>query len=84
MEKTLSANAYLATMISLASSAFGMVAVLGWNEAIKELFNQLLPGAKYYFAIRVDGVETHTTIWAHGADERTYPPQADIPARDCR
>lgn len=42
------------------------------------------PLNKYYFAVRVDGVETHTTIWAHGADARTYFPQVDIPARDCK
>lgn len=41
------------------------------------------PVNKYYFLARVDGVETHTTIWAHGADPRTYFPQRDVPARSC-
>jgi len=42
------------------------------------------PANKYYFAVRVQGVSTHTTIWAHGADPRTYFPQKDIPAQGCR
>ncbi len=42
------------------------------------------PANKYYFAVRVEGLPTHTTIWAHGADPRTYFPQKDIPARSCR
>ena len=41
------------------------------------------PANKYYFAVQVDGVETHPTIWTHGADPRTYFPQRDVPARSC-
>jgi len=33
---------------------------------------------KYYFAVRLPGVESHTTIWAHGADPRTNFPMRDI------
>ena len=32
---------YLATMISLASAAFGVVAALAWNAAITALFKQI-------------------------------------------
>lgn len=39
------------------------------------------PRNKYYFAVQVDGVEAHTSIWAHGADARTYFPHVDVPAR---
>ena len=35
---------------------------------------------KYYFMIRVDGVETRTSIWAHGSDPRTYFPVQDVPS----
>jgi len=42
------------------------------------------PANKYYFAVRVEGVPTHTTIWAHGADPRTYFPEKDIPAASCQ
>lgn len=35
---------------------------------------------KYYFAVEVEGIPTHTVIWTHGADARTYFPQRDIPA----
>lgn len=41
------------------------------------------PLNRYYLAVQVDGVPTHTTIWAHGADARTYFPQRDVPARGC-
>jgi hypothetical protein len=41
------------------------------------------PANKYYFTVRVDGLATHTTVWAHGADARTYFPQRDVPARGC-
>jgi len=42
------------------------------------------PHNKYYFAVQVEGAETHTTIWAHGADARTYFPIQDVPACSCR
>ena len=37
------ASAYLTTMISLASAAFGVIAALAWNAAITELFKTYLP-----------------------------------------
>ena len=36
-------SAYLATMIALATAAFGVVAALAWNTAITELFKAYLP-----------------------------------------
>ena len=36
-------GAYLTTMITLASAAFGVIAALAWNAAITELFRQYLP-----------------------------------------
>jgi hypothetical protein len=41
------------------------------------------PLNKYYFRIEVEGVETHSTIWAHGADARTYFPTTDTPECYC-
>ena len=41
------------------------------------------PANKYFFAISVEGVTTHTTVWAHGADGRTYYPRPDVPASSC-
>ncbi len=38
-----SGRVYLATMISLASAAFGVIAALAWNAAITELFKLVLP-----------------------------------------
>jgi hypothetical protein len=38
------------------------------------------PLNKYYFLVRLPGVENHTTVWAHGADARTFFPQRDVPA----
>lgn len=39
------------------------------------------PANRYFFAVSVDGMETHSTIWAHGADSRTIFPQIDVPSR---
>ena len=41
--------AYLATMISLASAAFGVIAALAWNSAITDLIKQFLPAGKGIF-----------------------------------
>ncbi len=38
-----SRGVYLATMISLAAAAFGVIAALAWNAAITELFKAVLP-----------------------------------------
>lgn len=48
----------LQSMITLASAAFGLVAALAWNDAIKETMTQILGGddslgAKYTYAIIV-------------------------------
>ncbi|MCL5257106.1 MAG: DUF5654 family protein [Chloroflexi bacterium] len=40
--KNPSKSAYLTTMISLASAAFGVIAALAWNAAITQLFTQVL------------------------------------------
>ncbi|MDQ4076023.1 MAG: hypothetical protein M3220_07230 [Chloroflexota bacterium] len=46
------------------------------------------PGQQTHFLISVLGaggkvVSPSTTIWAHGADPRTYFPQRDVPAQSC-
>lgn len=38
------------------------------------------PGHKLYFMVRVEGVDTATSIWAHGADPRTYLPRPEVPS----
>ena len=38
------------------------------------------PANTYYFAVGIDGVTTHTTIWAHGATPNAFAPQLDVPA----
>lgn len=37
---------FLATMIALASAAFGVIAALAWNTAISDLIKQLLPAGQ--------------------------------------
>jgi hypothetical protein len=39
----MSRGAYLQTMISLASAAFGVVAALAWNSAITALVKEVFP-----------------------------------------
>lgn len=38
------------------------------------------PSRKLYFMVRVEGVDTATSIWAHGADPRTYLPRPEVPS----
>lgn len=38
------------------------------------------PKQKLFFMVRVEGVDTASSIWAHGADPRTYFPQQDAPS----
>lgn len=38
------------------------------------------PAHKLYFLVQVEGVDTATSIWTHGADPRTYFPQQDVPS----
>jgi Family of unknown function (DUF5654) len=38
--------AFLATMISLSSAAFGVIAALAWNNAIVDLIKQYVPAGK--------------------------------------
>lgn len=68
--------AYLATMISLASAAFGVVAALAWNAAITELFKQVLPGASgivglFVYAIVVTIIAVLVMVNLARAAERT-------------
>jgi photosystem II stability/assembly factor-like uncharacterized protein len=37
------------------------------------------PKHKLYFMVKVAGTDTATSVWAHGADPRTYFPQQDVP-----
>jgi hypothetical protein len=51
-----SAKIVIQSMITLASAAFGLVAALAWNDAIKETINRLLGGSenlasKYIYAV---------------------------------
>lgn len=39
-------SAFLATMIALASAAFGIIAALAWNTAITDLIHVFLPAGK--------------------------------------
>jgi hypothetical protein len=36
--------------------------------------------SKIYFLVTVDGVDTATSVWAHGADARTYFPEQLVPS----
>ncbi len=38
------------------------------------------PEVQLYFLVRVAGVETSTSVWAHGADPRTIHPYQDAPS----
>lgn len=42
------------------------------------------PANKLYFWVEVDGVDTNSNVWVHGADARTIFPVVDLPARSCQ
>ena len=37
------------------------------------------PLNKYYFRVVVEGVDSRSNVWSHGADARTYFPRMDVP-----
>ena len=51
-----------------------------WNLNDVDVSRANDPSQKLYFMVRVDGVDTATSVWAHGADPRTYFPQPDVPS----
>lgn len=70
-----STGPYLATMISLASAAFGVIAALAWNAAITELFKLLLPAGAgvvglFIYAIIVTLVAVFVMVSLARAAER--------------
>jgi photosystem II stability/assembly factor-like uncharacterized protein len=51
-----------------------------WNLNDADVSSANDPSQKIYFMVQVDGVDTATSVWAHGADPRTYFPQPDVPS----
>ena len=51
-----------------------------WNLNDVDVSRANDPSQKLYFMARVEGVDTATSVWAHGADPRTYFPQPDVPS----
>jgi hypothetical protein len=73
--------AYLQTMISLASAAFGVVAALAWNGAITALVKQIFgTGAQivslFIYAIIVTVLAVIVMVNLAKLAERTAPPKA--------
>ncbi len=71
-----SRGVYLATMISLAAAAFGVVAALAWNAAITELFKLWLPPASgivglFVYAIVVTVIAVVVMVNLAKAAEKT-------------
>ncbi len=74
---------FLQTMITLASASLGLVAALAWNEAIQQLFTQLLGeaggalAAKFVYAIIVTLIVIFATIAVSRAAERAKQREAE-------
>lgn len=69
-------GAFLATMISLASAAFGVVAALAWNAFITELVKQAMPGQSgliglLIYAVVITVIAVLVIIWLGRMAERT-------------
>jgi hypothetical protein len=74
-------SAYLQTMISLASAAFGVVAALAWNSAITALVRQIFgTGAQiislFIYAILITIVAVIVMVNLAQMAERTAQPKA--------
>ncbi|HKW78516.1 MAG TPA: DUF5654 family protein [Candidatus Limnocylindria bacterium] len=62
---------YIATMISLASAAFGVVAALAWNAFITEAVKQVLPASAgliglLVYAVVVTVLAVFVIVWLAG------------------
>lgn len=73
--------AYLQTMISLASAAFGVVAALAWNGAITALVKQIFgTGGQivslFIYAIIITVIAVIVMVNLAKLAERTAPPKA--------
>ena len=74
-------TAYLQTMISLASAAFGVVAALAWNGAITALVRQIFgTGGEivslFVYAIIITIIAVIVMVNLAGLAERTAQPKA--------
>jgi len=74
-------SAYLQTMISLASAAFGVVAALAWNSAITALVRQIFgTGAQiislFIYAILITIIAVIVMVNLAQMAERTAQPKA--------
>ncbi len=74
-------SAYLQTMISLASAAFGVVAALAWNSAITALVRQIFgTGAQiislFIYAILITIIAVIVMVNLAQMSERTAQPKA--------
>lgn len=68
-------DTYLATMIALATSAFGVVAALAWNELITELVKAMLPAQAgliglLIYAVVVTVAAVIVIVWLAGIAQR--------------
>ena len=67
---------YIATMISLASAAFGVVAALAWNAFITEAVKQVLPASSglvglLVYALVVTVLAVVVIVWLAGLAARS-------------
>jgi amino acid permease len=74
-------SAYLQTMISLASAAFGVVAALAWNSAITALVKQIFgTGGQiislFVYAVLITIVAVIVMVNLGHLAEQTGPPKA--------
>jgi photosystem II stability/assembly factor-like uncharacterized protein len=51
-----------------------------WDANDVDIAPARAEGSKIYFLVKVDGVDTATSVWAHGADARTFFPEQLVPS----
>jgi photosystem II stability/assembly factor-like uncharacterized protein len=73
----------LATTAIVQERKSGAISYPVWEFTNIPVARAANPVNKVYFWVRVNGIETYPTIWAHGADARTFFPATDEPAQGC-
>jgi len=68
-------NEVIEKIASLVTAAFGLVAALAWNDAIKLLFNKVFQGdnsllAMLFYAVFVTIIAVFVTIWIGKLSEK--------------
>jgi photosystem II stability/assembly factor-like uncharacterized protein len=73
----------LTTTATVATRQSGAITYPVWEFSNVPVDRAMDPENRLYLWVRPGGVRSYPSIWAHGADARTYYPEVDEPIRGC-